>query len=102
MTTGLFRGLTRAAAARFSFLLSAPITGGALLKNLLDLVEAGVPEAERIPMLFGFLASLLVGYLTIQFLMKYLQKNTLFLFIYYRTALGVIILGLIRFAGFRP
>ncbi len=102
MTTGLFRGLTRAAAARFSFLLSAPITAGALLKKSLDLMEAGVPEAARMPMLFGFSASLLVGYLTIQFLMKYLQKNTLFLFIHYRIVLGIVILALIQFAGFRP
>jgi undecaprenyl-diphosphatase len=102
MTTGLFRGLTRAAAARFSFLLSAPITGGALLKKLLDLQETGVPGAERLPMLLGFLVSLLIGYLTIQFLMKYLQRNTMFLFIYYRIALGIMILGLIVFARFRP
>jgi undecaprenyl pyrophosphate phosphatase UppP len=34
--------------------------------------------------------------------MKYLQKNTLLIFIYYRIALGIIILGLIQFAGFRP
>lgn len=102
ITTGLFRGLTREAAAHFSFLLSAPIIGGAGLKKLLDLWKVGVTEAERTPMVLGFLSSLLVGYLTIKFLMKYLQKNTLLIFIYYRIALGIIILGLIQFAGFRP
>ncbi len=101
ITTGLFRGLTREAAARFSFLLSAPITAGAGLKKLLDLRHAGIAEAERLPMLFGFLASLIVGYLTIKFLLRYLQKNTLFIFIYYRIILGVVILLLIQFAGFR-
>ena len=102
IATGLFRGLTREAAARFSFLLSAPITAGALLKKLLDLRAAGIQDAERLPMLFGFLSSLIVGYLTIKFLLRYLQRNTLQVFIVYRIALGAVILILIRFAGFRP
>lgn len=102
ISMGLFRGLTRQAAARFSFLLSAPITGGAALKKLLDLRHTGVADADRLPMLFGFLASLLMGYLTIKFLMRYLQRNTLRAFIIYRIALGIVILILIQFAGFRP
>jgi undecaprenyl-diphosphatase len=102
ITTGLFLGLTREAAARFSFLLSAPIIAGAGLKKLLDLWHAGVPDADRMPMVLGFLSSLLVGYLTIKFLMRYLQRNTLLIFVCYRVALGMIILGLIQFAGFRP
>jgi len=102
IATGLFRGFTREAAARFSFLLSAPITAGAGLKKLLDLRAAGIQDADRLPMLFGFLSSLIIGYLTIRFLMGYLQRNTLQLFIVYRIALGIIILILIQFAGFRP
>ncbi len=102
IATGLFRGLTREAAARFSFLLSAPITAGALLKKLLDLRAAGIAEADKLPMLFGFLSSLMIGYLTIKFLLRYLQRNTLQIFIVYRVALGVVILILIQFAGFRP
>ena len=102
ITAGLFRGLTREAAARFSFLLSAPIIAGAALKKLLDLRHAGVGEAERLPLLFGFLASLAVGYLTIKFLLKFLQTNTLYIFVYYRIILGIVILLLIHFAGFRP
>jgi undecaprenyl-diphosphatase len=102
IATGLFRGLTRQAAARFSFLLSAPITGGAALKKFLDLRHTGIAYADRLPMLFGFLSSLLVGYLTIRFLMRYLQRNTLQAFIIYRIAIGIVILILIQFAGFRP
>jgi undecaprenyl-diphosphatase len=102
IATGLFRGLTREAAARFSFLLSAPITAGALLKKLLDLRATGIPAADRLPMLFGFLSSLIIGYLTIKFLMRYLQRNSLQIFVVYRIALGVVILILIQFAGFRP
>jgi len=102
IATGLFRGFTREAAARFSFLLSAPITAGAGLKKLLDLRVTGVPDADRLPMLFGFLSSLIIGYLTIKFLMRYLQQNTLQLFVMYRIVLGVLIVLLIQFAGFRP
>ncbi len=102
ITAGLFRDLTREAAARFSFLLSAPIIAGAGLKKLLDLRHTGIAEPERLPMLLGFLTSLLVGYLTIKFLLRFLQSNTLHVFIYYRIFLGILILALIQFAGFRP
>src|SRR2546429_1396467 len=81
ITTGLFRGLTRQAAARFSFLLSAPIMAGAALKKLSDLRHTGIVETDRLPLLLGFLASLIVGYLTIQFLLRFLQRNTLYVFI---------------------
>jgi undecaprenyl-diphosphatase len=102
ITTGLFRGLTREAAARFSFLLSGPIIAGAALKKVLDLRHTGVPAADHLPMLLGFLASLMTGYLTIKLLLRFLQKNTLYIFVAYRILLGVVILLLIRFAGFQP
>jgi undecaprenyl-diphosphatase len=101
ITAGLFRGMTREAAARFSFLLSAPITAGAVLKKLLELRHTGVAETERLPLFLGFLASAAVGYLTIKYFLRFLQHNTLYLFIGYRMILGVIILVLIWFAGLR-
>jgi undecaprenyl-diphosphatase len=102
ITTGLFLGFTRETAARFSFLLSAPIIAGAGLKKTLELRHEGIPPTHLFPMLLGFLSALIVGYLTIRFLMSYLQKNSLFIFICYRILLGMVILFLIRFAGFRP
>ena len=101
ITAGLFRGMTREAAARFSFLLSAPITAGAALKKMLELRHTGLPEVERLPLVLGFLASAAVGYLTIKYFLRFLQHKTLYLFIWYRIFLGVIILALIWFAGFR-
>ena len=101
ITAGLFRGMKRDAAARFSFLLSAPITAGAALKKLLELHRTGVAEAERLPLVLGFLASAAVGYLTIKYFLRFLQHSTLYLFIGYRMVLGVMILLLIWFAGFR-
>jgi undecaprenyl-diphosphatase len=102
ITTGLFRGLTREAAARFSFLLSAPIIAGAALKKLLDLRHTGIETTERLPLFFGFVASMVVGYYTIKYLLRFLQTNTLYIFVCYRIILGVVILLLIQFAGFRP
>jgi undecaprenyl-diphosphatase len=102
MTAGLFRGLTREAAARFSFLLSAPVIGGATVKKLLELRHTGIEASARMPMLLGFLASFIAGYLTIRFLLRYLQRNTLYLFVGYRIILGVVIVVLIYFAGFQP
>jgi undecaprenyl-diphosphatase len=102
IATGLFRGLTREAAARFSFLLSAPIIAGAALKKLLDLRHTGMAVTNTLPLFLGFLASLIVGYFTIKFLLRFLQRNTLYIFIYYRIILGAVVLLLIQFAGFRP
>ena len=101
ITAGLFRGLTREAAARFSFLLSAPIIAGAALKKALELRHSGVTSTEQLPLVLGFLASAGVGYLTIKYLLRYLQRNTLYLFVYYRIVLGIVIILLILFAGFR-
>ncbi len=102
ITAGLFRGLTREAAARFSFLLSAPIIAGAGLKKALELRHTGMEASQQVPMLLGFLASFVAGYLTIRFLLRYLQTHSLKVFILYRVALGMVILFLIYFAGFQP
>jgi undecaprenyl-diphosphatase len=102
ITAGLFRGFTRETAARFSFLLSAPIIAGAELKEAMGLGLAGIPTGMGLPMLLGFLASFLSGFLAIWFLLRYLQRNTLAVFIVYRIVLGIVILFLIFFAGFQP
>jgi undecaprenyl-diphosphatase len=102
ITAGLFLGFTRETAARFSFLLSAPIIAGAGLKKTLELRHEGFHHMQQFPLLLGFLSSLVVGYLTIKFLMSFLQKNSLFIFVCYRILLGMVILFLIHFAGFRP
>jgi undecaprenyl-diphosphatase len=102
ITASLFRGLTREAAARFSFLLSAPIIAGAGLKKALELRHAGIDASQSTAMLLGFLVSFAAGYLTIRFLLRYLQTHSLKVFIIYRVALGVVILFLIYFAGFQP
>jgi undecaprenyl-diphosphatase len=95
ITTGLFRGMTREAAARFSFLLSTPLIAGAAAKEVPKLLklhhagEVGIPQSTII---ISILVSAVVGYLVIAFFLKYLQTRTLKVFIYYRIAFGIVIL----------
>jgi undecaprenyl-diphosphatase len=94
MTAALFRGISREAAARFSFLLSTPIIAGAVLKAGIDLYRAGVPPGMRLPFLTGIGVSGLVGYLAIAGLIRYLERRSFKIFVVYRIALGVLVLAL--------
>ena len=99
ITAGLFLGLKREAAARFSFLLSTPIVLGAGLKKLYDMVKAteGVPADQMSGFLVGFLAAAISGFLCIFFLMRYLQRRSTAPFIWYRFMLGLALLALLLF-----
>ena len=95
ITAGLFRGMTREAAARFSFLLSTPIIAGAAAKELPKLVKMGHAGQLDLPMSTLWISvavSAIVGYLVIAFFLRYLQTRTLKIFIYYRIAFGIVIL----------
>lgn len=94
ITGGLFAGLTRETAARFSFLLSIPAIGAS---GLLELPQAlgALGDGGLAPLLIATLVSAISGYLCIAFLMRFLQRNSTFLFIIYRIALGVVILALL-------
>jgi undecaprenyl-diphosphatase len=89
IAAGLLRGVKRADAARFSFLLSTPIIFGAGLFKLTDLLS--VPDAmTQLPLLaIGFLAAALSGYLCIRFLLRYLQRGSLYPFAIYCTCFGI-------------
>jgi undecaprenyl-diphosphatase len=94
ITAGLFRNMTREAAVRFSFLLSTPIIAGAALLKAHELHKEGLPPGMQYPFLVGIVVSALVGYATIAWLIKYLQSNTLRVFIVYRIVVGVVVIGL--------
>lgn len=100
ITAALFRGLRRDAAARFSFLLSAPIIAGAAAKKLIDLAAAGIGADEAGMLGAGIASAAVVGYLAIAFMLKYLATHTTYLFIYYRIILGLVVLLAFQ-AGFR-
>jgi len=94
ITAGLFRNLNREAAARFSFLLATPVIGGAALKKAYDVWQGGWPAGfSGVDFALGIAVSAAVGYGAIAFLLRYLQVRTLKIFVAYRLALGVIILG---------
>jgi undecaprenyl-diphosphatase len=94
MTAGLFQGVNRETAARFSFLLSTPIIAGAALKKGLELRHEGLPAEMRLPFLAGAVVAALVGYLVIAVLIRFLERHTFRIFVIYRIALGVIVLVL--------
>jgi undecaprenyl-diphosphatase len=98
ITTGLFRGLTRETAARFSFLLSTPIIAGAALKKLWDIhKEGGIPADMKMPFAVGTLISGVVGAVVIAVFMRYLRRNSLMPFVYYRIIFGIIVVALAIF-----
>ncbi len=90
MAAGLFRGLERPAAARFSFLLSAPIILGAGVLQLLELMSTPNPQAQVPALLAGFLAAAISGYLCIWGLLRYLQRGKLYPFAIYCAGMGVV------------
>jgi len=94
ITAGLFRNMTREAAVRFSFLLSTPLIAGAALLKAHELRKEGLPAGMHLPFLVGVLVSAIVGYAAIAWLIRYLQSNSLRVFIVYRIVVGVIVIGL--------
>lgn len=90
ITAGMARGLTRADAARFSFLMAVPITLGAIAGSLIG-AESGELGGQTSVFLIGIGASLISGFIAIRFLLKFLSSNSLSVFAYYRIALALIV-----------
>jgi len=92
ITTGMVLGLRREDAARFSFLLSVPITLGAGLYKLKKVLPAlsGHPDWAAATML-GTIVSLVAGYLVIGWLLAYLRTRTTYVFVAWRLLAGVVI-----------
>ncbi|MCZ2079018.1 MAG: undecaprenyl-diphosphatase UppP [Bryobacterales bacterium] len=96
ITAGLFRGITRPAAARFSFLLSTPAIAAATLSAFKDLLESGQP-IDFMPFIVGMAVSALTGILVIAFFLRFLRVHSLKFFIYYRIVFGIIVIALAAF-----
>jgi len=92
MTAGLMRGLNRMAAARFSFLLSAPIILGAGVYNLPAIIKQGSEPGQQGFYLTGFIAAAISGYLVIAFLLRFVQSHSFAVFAYYRFVLAGLVL----------
>ena len=92
LTAGLFINLERATAARFSFLLGIPAITLAGLVQLKDAFKAGFSGETVFPLVIGVISAAFFSYLAIAWLLKYLQKNNTWIFIWYRLAFGILIL----------
>ncbi len=95
ISAGLWRGLQREAAARYSFLLAIPVILGAGLFKLKDLWEAPLFAYSPLTLLAGLLAAAASGFLSIKFLLSYLQKRGLYPFAMYCWAVGVLSIALV-------
>ena len=85
MTTGRAMGVDRESAARYSFMLSAPIVFAATIFKIKDFVF-------NIPFVVGVLASFIVGIIVIKWLLNFLHKGSFKIFAVYRVIFGIIIL----------
>jgi len=97
---GLFAGLTRETAARFSFLLSIPAIAASGLFELPKALHS--VNASLSSIVVASVVSGITGYLSIAFLLRYLQRHATYLFVVYRILLGVLLIVLITSGRIAP
>lgn len=88
MSAAMARGLDRAAAARFSFLLSIPVTAGAVVVKVGGLVSDGIPDGLVAPMIVGVVTAGLSGWFAVWGLMRLIRTSSFDGFVAYRVLLG--------------
>jgi undecaprenyl-diphosphatase len=91
ITLGLFLGLRREEAARFSFLMSVPIIAGAGSIQLAEVVSEGMDAWGAVMFGAGFVSSAVVGYLAIKFFLRFVAHHSLRAFAYYRFGLAAVV-----------
>jgi len=98
ISAGLFKGLKREASARFSFLIATPIIAGATVLHLRKLLSSqGLYDFQLLSA--GIITSFVTGVIAIKFLMNFLKKYPLNIFVYYRFILAVVIIASIWLRG---
>jgi undecaprenyl-diphosphatase len=100
MTAGRFLGFNRDTAARVSFLMSLPITGGAVAYKGLKLLKDGMPSGLGVAMAVGVLTSAIAGWVAVWGTLKWVRTRSFAPFVVYRVALGVTVLIVVA-AGWR-
>jgi undecaprenyl-diphosphatase len=95
LTAGLFMGLERATAARFSFLMGIPAIVLAGVVEMKDFFDAGTPTVSLVPLAAGMMATVISSYLSIVWLLGFLKRHTTWVFVWYRLAFGLFILAAI-------
>lgn len=95
ITAGLLRGLTREAAARYSFLLSIPavlLSGLFELRHVGDAAKVGEESASMSMTILAAVLAFVVGYASIAFLLRFLAQRSTAVFVGYRIAIGAAVL----------
>ena len=99
ITFGLVLGLKREEAARFSFLMSVPVTAAAAGLSLAQAAGEGMGTHEVAMFLAGSISSAVIGYLAIRFLLRFLVHHSLSVFAYYRFGLAAVVAVVLLTAG---
>ncbi|MFE9811763.1 undecaprenyl-diphosphate phosphatase [Streptomyces sp. NPDC005227] len=97
---GLFMGYTRAAAARYSFLLAMPAVLASGTFELKDAAEEG--HVAWGPTMFATVIAFAVGYAVIAWFMKFISHKSFMPFVWYRIALGIVIIALVTMGTLSP
>ncbi len=92
ITAGLAEGLNRSTAARFAFLLGIPAITAAGTVSLIDILTNPSLNVGLVPLIFGFITAMISGYFAIHFLIKFLEKYSLNIFVLYRLVFGLILI----------
>jgi undecaprenyl-diphosphatase len=99
ISTGLFRGLKRDAAARFAFLMGIPIIAGAGVWKTRTIVSGDAGDIDLAVLSAGVLAAAISGWLAIGFLLRYLRRHSTGIFIAYRLIAAAVLLALLLLDG---
>ncbi len=94
ITTALFLGLERPVAARFSFLLGVPAL---FIAGIVEFITEAQNASNLMAILIGMLSAFVFSYLSIDWLLKFLQRSSMLVFIVYRVLFGFFLLGCIQF-----
>ena len=97
ISAGLFLGLTRPAAVRYSFLLAIPAVVAAGVFQIPDVFATGGPglQPSVAQMVMATLIAFVVGYGSIAWLLRYVQRHSVYLFVWSRIVLGLMVLALL-------
>ena len=89
ISVGLFSGINRDSVANFSFLMVLPVLAGAMLLEVIEIMEQGIEYAAVFNLVIGFLASFISGYFALKYLIILLKREKFHYFAFYCWAVGI-------------
>jgi len=92
ITAGLFLGMTRPAIVRYSFLLAIPAVVASGIFQIPDVFEGGADAPTPVQMVVATVIAFVLGYASIAWLLRYVERHSVYLFVWYRVVLGLVLL----------